>query len=263
VQTSGREINLFYLQEQSRERIEKTGNYFEVVNNNLQFTAKEIMEEVENNSERFSPNVILRPVFQEFILPNIAFIGGGGEIAYWLELKQVFAAAKVPYPMLVVRNSFLVIEQKYQQVLDKLQLSHTAIFSKEFDLMNQLVKRYSALQVDLVKEKEQLQLIYQHIIDVAGKIDATLQTHTAALYVKTNKKILHLEKKMLRAEKKKFEEKQQQLHKIKAQLFPNNSLQERVENFMGLYAQYGDDFIKALYENSPALEQQFTVMVLQ
>ena len=263
VQTSGREINLFYLQEQSRERIEKTGNYFEVVNTNLQFTAKEIMEEVENNSERFSPNVILRPVFQEFILPNIAFIGGGGEIAYWLELKQVFAAAKVPYPMLVVRNSFLVIEQKYQQVLDKLQLSHTAIFSKEFDLMNQLVKRYSALQVDLVKEKEQLQLMYQHISDVAGKIDATLHTHTAALYVKTNKKILHLEKKMLRAEKKKFEEKQQQLHKIKAQLFPNNSLQERVENFMGLYAQYGDDFIKALYKNSPALEQQFTVMVLQ
>jgi bacillithiol biosynthesis cysteine-adding enzyme BshC len=261
VQTSGRELNLFYLQEQSRERIEKVGDHFEIVNTDLQFTVQEMMKELKNHPERFSPNVILRPVFQEFILPNIAFIGGGGEIAYWLELKRVFAAVKVPYPMLIVRNSFLVIEKKYQQILDKLQLSHAAIFSKEFDLMNALVKRDSDMQVELTNEKEQLQNLYQHISEVAGKIDATLHAHTAALFVKTNKKILALEKKMLRAEKKKFETQQQQLHKIKSQLFPNNSLQERVENFMGLYAQYGDGFIQALYENSLTLEQQFTVLV--
>jgi uncharacterized protein YllA (UPF0747 family) len=221
-----------------------------------------MMAELKNHPERFSPNVILRPVFQEFILPNIAFIGGGGEIAYWLELKQVFAAAKVPYPMLIVRNSFLVIEQKYQQILEKLQLSHTAIFSKEFDLMNELVKRETALQIELTKEKEQLQILYQQIGEVVGKIDASLHTHTAALYVKANKRILALEKKMMKAEKKKFAAQQHQLHKIKSQLFPNNSLQERVENFMGLYVQYGDNFMKALYENSLTLEQQFTVLVL-
>jgi bacillithiol biosynthesis cysteine-adding enzyme BshC len=263
VQTSGRDLNLFYLQEQSRERIEKVGDHFEVVNTELQFTSAEMTEELKNYSEKFSPNVILRPVFQEFILPNIAFIGGGGEIAYWLELKQVFAAAKVPYPMLIVRNSFLVVEQKYQEILEKLQISYATIFSKEFDLMNELVKRETTKQIELTKEKEQLQALYQHIGEVTGKIDATLHSHTAALFVKTNKRILALEKKMLRAEKKKFEAQQHQLHTIKSQLFPNHSLQERVENFMGLYAKYGDDFIKALYENSHTLEQQFTVLALK
>ena len=67
---------------------------------------------------------------------------------------------------------------------------------------------------------------------------------------------------MMRAEKKKYLVQQQQLHKIKSQLFPGNNLQERVENFMGLYARYGESFIKALYENSLTLEQQFTVLVL-
>ena len=262
VQTSGRDLNLFYLQNQSRERIEKVGDHFKILNTGLQFSEQQMAEELKNHPEKFSPNVILRPVFQEFILPNIAFIGGGGEIAYWLELKKVFAAAKVPYPMLIVRNSFLVVEQKYQAVAYKLQLSPGAIFNTEFNLMNEFVKSGAINQIELTNEKNQLQALYQHISNVVGKIDPSLQVHTAALYVKTNKRILALEKKMMRAEKKKYLVQQQQLHKIKSQLFPGNNLQERVENFMGLYARYGESFIKALYENSLTLEQQFTVLVL-
>ena len=74
------------------------------------FTKEEMNNELMNHPERFSPNVILRPVYQEIILPNIAFIGGGGELAYWLELKRVFNAVKVPFPVVWLRNSVKVVQ---------------------------------------------------------------------------------------------------------------------------------------------------------
>ena len=108
VQASGREINLFYLTEERRERIEKQGERYSVESLGLTWDEKEILDEVDAHPERFSANVILRGLFQETILPNIVFIGGGGEVAYWLQLKDVFEGCQIPYPMLVVRNSFLL-----------------------------------------------------------------------------------------------------------------------------------------------------------
>jgi len=162
---------------------------------------------------------------------------------------------------LIVRNSFVIIEKKLQAIIDKLQFTPTEIFEKEFDLMNKLVKRDAALQVELLQERAQLSALYNQIQTVAEKIDPTLAAHTKGLLVKADKKLADLEKKLLRAEKIKYAAQQNQLHTVKNKLFPNNGLQERVENFMGLYVKWGDDFIKALYDNSLTLEQQFTVLV--
>ncbi len=259
-QASGRETNLFYLTDNSRERIEKVNGEWSIVNSEKVFSQEEILIELNNYPERFSPNVILRPVFQEMILPNIAFIGGGGEIAYWLELKKVFEAVAQPYPVLIVRNSFLLIEENYAAIIDKLHFSPEEIFKPEFDLMSMLVKRESNMQLSLEKEKQQLNEFYDQLKIISGKVDSTLQGHTEALQTKAMKKIEGLEKKMLSAEKKKFEAQQRQLHKVKQQLFPNNSLQERVENFMLFYAKWGDQFIQTLYENSLSLEQEFVIL---
>ena len=260
-QASGRELNMFYLQEGSRERIEKVNDEWLVVNSSLKFNRDEMLQELQQYPERFSPNVILRPVFQETILPNIIFIGGGGEIAYWLQLKKVFATAGVPYPLMVVRNSFLIVEKKYETLIKKLQVSYEQIFKKEFDLMTALVKRDSSTQLDLEKEKEMMHQLYQQVKVVAANVDSNLQNHTEALYIKALKKINALEKKILKAEKLKFASQQAQLHKIKYQLFPNNSLQERTENLMLFYALWGSGFIKTLYDYSLTLEQQFCVLV--
>ena len=162
---------------------------------------------------------------------------------------------------MVVRNSFLIIEKKYETLLKKLQVSYEEIFKKEFDLITELVKRDSSTQLDLDKEREMMRLLYQQIKKVAGNVDSNLQNHTEALYVKALKKINALEKKILKAEKLKFASQQTQLHKIKSQLFPNNSLQERTENLMLFYAQWGSDFIKMLYNHSLTLEQEFCVLV--
>jgi bacillithiol synthase len=261
VQASGRELNLFYLKEDIRERIVQEGTRFKVQGTSLEFSDKEIIEELNKYSERFSPNVILRPVFQELILPNIAFIGGGSEVAYWLELKKVFEAVNIPLPILIVRNSFLFINKEMQELTQKLGFEAIDLFKTTTILSNELVKRESDLQLNLQKEKEQLKELYEQFKTIAGKIDITLSQHTSALQAKTLEKIEALEKKMLREEKKKFEAQQRQLLKLKQRLFPNDSLQERVDNLLPYYAKWGKGFIKTIYDNSLSLEQQFGILL--
>jgi bacillithiol synthase len=249
VQASGRALNLFYLKNDRRDRIEALDGEYKVIDTSIAFTNKEIIQELHHYPERFSANVILRPVFQEMILPNIVFIGGGGEIAYWLELKKVFDTVNVPYPVLVLRIK-----------ANKLGIAFSDLFKSEQDLMNALVKRESTLQLSLQKEKQLIGGNYEKLKIAAGAVDSTLAMHTEALQTKALQKIEVLEKKMLKAEKKKFDAQQRQLNKLKTSLFPNNNLQERIENVMPLYAKYGDGLIKMLYENSLALQQQFVVL---
>ena len=109
VQAGGRDINLFYLVDDKRERIEKEDNIFTVQGIKKRFTKEEMLQELRTNAERFSPNVILRGAFQETVLPNIAFIGGGGELAYWMELKRVFKAIHLPYPILISGIHFCLL----------------------------------------------------------------------------------------------------------------------------------------------------------
>jgi bacillithiol synthase len=261
VQASGRALNLFYLNDNIRERIEKINEEWITVSTQTKFNQQQILEELKNYPERFSPNVILRPVMQEAILPNVAFIGGGGEIAYWLELKQVFDAVKVPYPVLVLRNSFTIINADANKLKQKLQLSNKEIFKNEFDLLNDLVKEKTGDTIlSLANEKAALETLYQKLIQSSTAIDATLLKHTTALKVTALKKLDALEKKMLKAEKLKYEAEQRQIKKLKLLLFPNNNLQERVENLIIFYAKWGGGFIDELYKNSLGLQMEFGVI---
>jgi bacillithiol synthase len=262
VQAHPREINLFYLKDDIRQRIERKGENFKVVNTDILFSADEIRAELNDHPARFSPNVILRGLFQETILPNIAFIGGGGELAYWMELKNVFDHYNVPYPVLILRNSFLVMEQKWKDMLDKLQLNIPEIFKPEQELLNRLVKKESEKQLSLAEEIKDVSSYYTKMKFLAQQVDDSLTGHVEALQTRAIKPLHELEKKLLRAEKRKFTTHERQLSAIKKALFPNNGLQERVENFMPFYAKWGKEFIKVIYDNSLAMEQQFGVMVI-
>jgi bacillithiol synthase len=260
VQASGREINLFYLLDDKRERIEKVDDQFIVVNTSLKFTEQELLIEIDNHPQHFSPNVILRPVFQETILPNVAFIGGGGELAYWLELKKVFEQTNIPYPIVVLRNSYLLINTEQHKLIQKLNLSTTDIFKSVNILLNELVKNESQNQLSLATQKNELQQIYSTIKSLTYSIDKSLLKHTEALQTKALNKLDALEKKILKAEKRKFEAQQRQIEKLKNQLFPNNNLQERVENVLIFYSQCGNVFIENLLKNSLSTQQNFTVI---
>lgn len=259
-QVNPRDINLFYMKDGIRERIIKNGDQFEINNTNTRFSSNEILNELHSYPERFSPNVVLRGLFQETILPNVAFIGGGSEIAYWLELKEMFAHYKVPYPVLIQRNSFLIVEQKMTRLMEKLQLSAEDIFKDEALLLNNIIKARSTLQLTLEKETGQLAAFYNHIRLLTNQVDITLTEHVNALETKAEKALKNLEKKMLRAEKNKYAALTAQLRKLKSGLFPNNTLQERVENILPYYARYGKAFIDMLYEHAPTFDKKFGVL---
>jgi bacillithiol biosynthesis cysteine-adding enzyme BshC len=260
VQAHPREINLFYLKDDIRNRIVQVKDQFVVHDTDLVFTKDEMQRELKDHPERFSPNVILRGLFQEMILPNLAFIGGGGELAYWLELKDLFNYYKVPFPILILRNSFLIIEKKYHGLIEKLNLATADLFaSKEF-VLNELVKKNTPHRLLLDEEKFQIQQAYFSIKKLVKEIDVTLEQHAEALEAKANKRLEAMEKKMLRAEKRKFEVIKNQLEKIFTSLFPSGGLQERTENFMLLYSKWGKDLFDVLYKNSLTLEQEFCVI---
>ncbi len=258
-----REINLFYLKDDLRNRIVAVENGFVVHDTDIIFSKEEIKKELNEHPERFSPNVILRGLFQEIILPDVAWIGGGGELAYWLQLKDLFKNYGVPYPVLVVRNSFMIVDKKPLSLLHKLHLDAVDLFKGKEIILNELARKESKAVLHLDKEKKEFAAIYHHIKEITKQIDSTLEPHTSALETRHIKALVALEKKMLRAEKRKYADQKQQLDKLFSILFPNDGLQERTENFMLFYSRYGNAFIHSLYENSFTLEQEFSIIKIE
>lgn len=260
VQTYGRDINLFYLKDGLRSRIENASTGFQLTGTGITLSAKEIVEEFKANPERISPNVILRPLYQELILPNIAFIGGGGELAYWLELKSMFDKEGVLFPALVLRNSFTIVEQGTASLMDKSGLSTEDMFASEKKLLDAFVLNNSDKKLSLEKEINELTQLYTGLAADASAIDITLQKHVKALQAKAIAKVEVLQKKMLAAEKRNQEANLRKLKKARQEFFPNEALQERVNNIFSYLSKYGIGFIDVLYNNSGSLTHQFTIL---
>jgi bacillithiol biosynthesis cysteine-adding enzyme BshC len=263
VQANPRDINLFYLKDDLRGRIDRKGDEFLVHGSPLRFTESELREELQRFPGRFSPNVILRGLFQETILPNLAFIGGGGETAYWLELRALFEQYEVPFPVLVLRNSFLLIESQWMAKMDRAGFSITDIFRPAEALVNDIVRRESQNALSLQKEITEANRYYESLKALARPVDPSLEQHVEALQARAVDPIRSLEKKLLRAERRKYGDLQRQVHGLKNALFPGGGLQERMENFMPWYAAYGPEFISDLYKHSPTLEQEFVVLAMK
>jgi bacillithiol biosynthesis cysteine-adding enzyme BshC len=255
-----REINLFYLKDNLRNRIIRVNDHFAVHDTEIVFTKEEMKHELAEHPERFSPNVILRGLFQEIILPDVVWIGGGGELAYWLQLKDLFENYAVPYPVLVLRNSFLIIDKKHQDLLNKLNLAVLDLFKGKEILLNEIVNSESKFVLNLTQEKKEVENIYDQIEHLVRSIDSTLMKHVEALETRHVKALTDLEKKMFRAEKRKFSDQRNQLNKIFTSLFPNDGLQERTENFMLFYSKWGNAFFEMLYDASLTLDEKFCVI---
>jgi bacillithiol biosynthesis cysteine-adding enzyme BshC len=184
VQANPREINLFYLNDGIRNRIVKVKEGYLVHETTIRFTQTELHTELQEHPERFSPNVILRGIFQETILPNIAFIGGGGELSYWLQLKDLFQHYAVPFPGLVLRNSFLILEKKWRERIEKLNVDEATLFMPELNIINAVLAQQNKLP-QLNGELQQVVSIYDHLKKLAGNVDVTLNQYVEALKVKT------------------------------------------------------------------------------
>lgn len=262
VQVNPREINYFYLIDGLRERIVEANGKYGVHGQNIIWEKQELLQELEAHSERFSPNVIARPLYQEVILPNLCYIGGGGEIAYWLELKSSFEAMNVPFPMLLLRNSALVITEKQADKLKRMQLSKEDLFLKQSSLINKKIREISNIDIDFTPQKKFLEQQFKGLYELAEKTDKSFIGAVKAQEVKQKKGLDNLEKRLLKAQKRKLKDHVMRMTDIQNQLFPGKSLQERNLNFSELYLEYGEELIPMLVKALKPLQLDFTVITV-
>lgn len=255
-----RPINLFYLKDNIRERIEKNGDVWEVLNTDIKFNEQDLLVELETHPERFSPNVILRGIFQESILPDVAFIGGGAEVAYWLQLKPAFDKYNVFYPAVLLRQSVLWVNKREHELREKLDLSVADTFLPQHELEKEYVARHSKDNWQTGKEAIAMEQLMTGLKTKAIALDTTLQGAADAALAKMKKQMDVLEKKMLRAEKRKMNVDLERIQRLLTEIFPDGSLQERKDNFMAWYLRYGQEYFDILKQSIQPLRHEFLVL---
>jgi len=260
VQVNPREINYFYLKEGIRERIIESDGSYLVNDTDIRFLKDELIKEIEGYPERFSPNVIARPLFQEVILPNLCYIGGGGEIAYWLELKSMFEAMEVTFPVVLLRNSVLVVSDKENKKIEKLNLKISDLFLEQNNLINKKIREISHIDIDFSPQKELLEKQFADLFKLAELTDKSFLGAVKAQEIKQKKGLDRLEKRLLQAQKRKLKDRVLRVIELQNQLFPNGSLQERILNFSELYLEYGEDLIPLLMTSLKPLQLEFSVL---
>lgn len=260
VQVNPRPINFFYLAPGLRERIEEQEGHFHVLNSDISFDNGSLQTTLRTHPEQFSPNVIMRPVYQEVILPNLCYIGGGGEIAYWLELKSSFEALNVPFPVLLLRNSVLLMSEKQYKKMGKLGLSLQDLFLEKHRFINKKVREISNINIDFGPQKKHLEEQFEALYEMAKHTDATFLGAVKAQQRKQVKGLEYLEKRLLRAQKRKLKDQVSRMTDLKFQLFPNGSLQERQANFSEFYLELGADMIDEIKKHLDPLDLRFTVL---
>ncbi len=258
-QVNPREINFFYLEKRLRSRIEQHGEIFKVVDTQLQFSKEELSQKINDTPEVFSPNVILRPLYQEIILPNLAYVGGPAELVYWLELKKVFEHNKVPFPILLPRNFALVIDAPTARKLAKTKLHLDAFFESKNDLYKRWITQHSSHNLSLDETLKALEELLADVQARCTRLDASLSPMAAAQAAKMRTMVQVIEQKMLRAEKRLQSDSLRQIEAIKDVLFPNGSLQERTDNFLNFY-QHDPQFIQKLISHLDPFDFQFNVL---
>ena len=264
IQVNPREINLFYIQDNLRERIIFENGNYKINNTLLSFSESEILTELNKNPENFSPNVILRPLYQEVILPNLCYIGGGGELAYWLELKSNFEENSITFPILSLRNSVLIATKKQVEKIEKLEMNWSDIFQTQHALVNSKTKSLSEFTIDFSEQKEFLKNQFKALYEIANQTDKSFLGAVKAQEMKQLKGLDNLEKRLLKSEKRNHKEKLDRIISIQNELFPNQTLQERKANFADFYDEATDfeAFFLLLKSELHPLQQDFSIVVI-
>jgi bacillithiol synthase len=258
-QVFARDINFFYLDGNIRSRIEVKDDKYYVLDTDIVFTHREIERLVSEEPEKFSPNVILRPLYQEVILPNLAYAGGPAEVVYWLQLKKVFDHFHVPFPILMPRNFAMVIDQPVSRKFEKTGLAYQHLFEEKNFLFNQWIVKNSVHELTIGKEMQTIATSFTSIKTKGELIDPTLIKYIDAQTKRTQNSLEKIEQKLLRAEKRLHADKLKQLESVKDELFPKGSPQERVDNFLNYY-QKDPQFIQSLLASFDPFDFRFNLL---
>lgn len=241
LQLNAREINLFYLSETSRDGIIKSSGRFKA-GKALDTDEVGLVQLLDAHPERFSPNAALRPVYQEYILPNLAYVGGPGEMSYWLQLKGAFEAFKVDYPILVPRNSVTLLGGKESEWMDDLGLTELDLLEPLHDLTRRLVLGNGTEDVMISASRNAVDRTLSELTAYMKSVDATLEAKAAATAARMSNELDGLEKAIVKAKKQHEEIRVRRLERIHNQAFPSGP-QERKINFFALLALSDENLI--------------------
>jgi bacillithiol biosynthesis cysteine-adding enzyme BshC len=256
-QLNPREINLFYLEDGLRSRIELDGDIYKVVDTEISFSKTEILDLLESNPEKFSPNVILRPLYQEVILPNLGYVGGPAELAYWLQYKEMFDFYKVDFPVLMPRTFGLYLNKNIQRKSEKLNLGFGDLFTE----VEQLKKKYvHSLNANLGLESERHQVVktYESLKKLASEVDVTLIQHVEAQLEKHRQCLDKIQNKFVKAEKRNREDEMAKIIALKEYTFPGGTLQERKVNFLSIPC---NTFVNDVIENTDPFDLRMHIFL--
>lgn len=233
LQVNAREINLFYIEDQVRERILHLDEGF-FIEGKGKFSKEEILKMLHDQPECFSPNVILRPVYQELILPNLCYVGGVGEISYWLQLKGVFDALDLVYPLIQVRSSLLWIDAVSSKRLDKAELVLEDLFKDSSELKKHYLAENASEEIDFEKIDLQFEELRRTLVDKIDAIDPNLDKFALAETVKMQKQLEVIKEKLTRSVKQRHEAGLKAIDQLVEKLFPNGGMQERSMNLISM-----------------------------
>ena len=249
-QVKVRPVNLFYSNEDGRFLIEPVENEFRLRRKRKKFTLEEIINEIDNKPENFSPNVLLRPICQDYLLPTAFYVGGPSEISYFAQLTPLYDLYNLTSPVIYPRISATIYEKNLENILEKYNLSFKDVFVNSEELKTRVIKSLSKNSIDdiFAESNNQIEIVIDHLKEKLFEFDKTIADATGKYRQKILSYIDELKSKAIDAQKKKHEITLRQIDKLANSLFPNNNLQERELNFVYFYDKYGDGFMKKLFD---------------
>ncbi len=227
-----RDINVFYISAEGRNRIVFEEGKYSVLNTNAVFDQQSLLEELHAHPESFSPNVVLRPVYQEYILPNIAYIGGPAEVAYWLQLQKVFEVLQLHMPVVLPRNFAMVVGKQQLAKLQKLGLRPESVFLPEDELKQFFLAEKNHVIPEWNDVTHNLDKLWENVEEKSLKADPNLKDWLAAEKHKVQKQLENIEKRVAKTYEQKLEQEMKQLSTLKEKLLPGGGLQERSDSFL-------------------------------
>ncbi|MCU7489881.1 MAG: bacillithiol biosynthesis cysteine-adding enzyme BshC [Ignavibacteria bacterium] len=242
-------INLFYSDEDGRYLIEPADDDFRLKSKRKKILKHTIMEMLDSNPDKFSPNVLLRPICQDYILPTAFYVGGPGEISYFAQVIPLYKFYNVPQPVVYPRSSLTIVEKNIQKTIDKYSLRFNDFFNDKETLFENVIKSISDMEFESEFQACERE-IQQSLDKLKGKllsIDKTLNDAVSKVNERVDQSLKILKDKTNEAQKKKHESTIRQLNKASNVLFPNGNFQERELSFIYFAHKYGLDIIKWMF----------------
>lgn len=228
-QIYARPINLFFIGDGERHVIESDETGFSLKGSDRRWERQKLLDLLEAHPEHFSPNVAARPLYQESILPNLAYIGGWAEMSYWMQLKAAFDAAHVNFPLLVPRMSATLLTPAQEQALQTLGFRPEDLAQPLHLLQDEFLSR-TWRENNLQAAIEQVSSAYLDLSTYLESIDPTLAISIKAEHAKANKSLARLSKKVRKAKRNQNPAPYKEIQTLKAAISPENTQQQRSLN---------------------------------